>query len=85
MILGVPGDAKRSFFHGPGINNWDMALHKGTRITERFLLEFRAEWFNIFNHAQFGTPVGNFVASNFGQVTTARDPRIGQVALKLQF
>ena len=85
MVLGVPGDAKRSFFHGPGINNWDMALHKGTRITERFLLEFRAEWFNIFNHAQFGTPVGNFVASNFGQVTTARDPRIGQVALKLQF
>jgi hypothetical protein len=85
MTLGVPGTSNRSFFHGPGINNWDIALHKGTQITERFFLEFRAEMFNTFNHAQFETPVGNFVASNFGQVTAARDPRIGQVALKLQF
>jgi len=85
MTLGVPGDAHRLFFHGPGLNNWDMALHKGTQISERFFLEFRAELFNTFNHAQFETPVGNFVASNFGQVTAARDPRIGQFALKLTF
>ena len=85
MTLGVPGDAHRLFFHGPGLNNWDMALHKGTQITERFFLEFRAELFNTFNHAQFETPVGNFVAANFGQVTAARDPRIGQFALKLTF
>jgi len=91
MTLGVPGDAHRLFFHGPGVNNWDMALHKETQITERFSLEFRAELFNTFNHAQFETPgccgssAGNFVATNFGQVTNARDPRIGQLALKLQF
>ena len=85
MTLGVPGNSNRLFFHGPGLNNWDMALHKGTQVTERFFLEFRAELFNTFNHAQFGTPVGNFVASNFGQVTAARLPRIGQVALRLQF
>ena len=85
MTLGVPGDANRSFFHGPGLNSWDVAVHKGTKLSERFFLEFRAELFNAFNHAQFETPVGNFVASNFGQVTAARDPRIGQFGLRLQF
>jgi hypothetical protein len=83
--LGVPGNANRRFFHGPGINNWDMALHKDTHITERTALEFRLEFFNVFNHAQFLNPGGNFGTSNFGVVTAARDPRIGQVALKLQF
>jgi hypothetical protein len=45
-------------------------------------LEFRAEFFNIFNHAQFMTPVGNFSSSQFGLVTSAQPPRIGQLALK---
>ena len=85
MTLGTPGDGNPRFFHGPGINNWDMALHKDTHITERTALEFRLEFFNLFNHAQVLNPVGNFIAGNFGQVTAARDPRIGQVALKLLF
>src|SRR5262249_47154177 len=41
------------FFHGHGLNNWDMALLKDTRITESKLLQFRFEFFNVFNHAQF--------------------------------
>jgi Carboxypeptidase regulatory-like domain len=69
--LGVPGNSNRLFFTGPGINNFDTALHKVTPITERVSLEFRAEFFNTFNHAQFQGPVGNFAASNFGQVTAA--------------
>ena len=56
--LGQEGDADRRFFHGPGINNWDMALLKDTHFTERFDLQFRAEFFNIFNHTQFLTPIG---------------------------
>ncbi len=84
-VLGVGGDAGRRFFHGPGLNNWDMALHKSTHISERVSLEFRAEFFNIFNHAQFNNPVGDFASSSFGLVTSARDPRIGQMALKLHF
>ncbi|MGA2074899.1 MAG: TonB-dependent receptor [Terriglobia bacterium] len=84
-VLGVIGTASRSFFHGPGLNNWDMSLHKTTRITERTALEFRAEFFDVFNHAQFNNPVGNFAASSFGQITSARSPRIGQLALKLNF
>ena len=85
MALGVGGNADRRFFHGPGLNNWDMALFKTTRITERIGLDFRAEFFNVFNHAQFNNPVGDFSSPNFGEVTSARDPRIGQLALKLHF
>lgn len=73
--LGTEGDARRRFFHGPGINNWDFALLKDTKITERFDLQFRAEFFNIFNHTQFLTPSGitGFsggvaTSSSFGQV-----------------
>jgi hypothetical protein len=91
--LGTEGDSSRRFFHGPGINNWDFALLKDTLITERFNLQFRAEFFNIFNHAQFLTPIGitGFNASgvatsgSFGVVPGALSPRIGQLSLKLNF
>jgi hypothetical protein len=85
--LGFAGNANRRFFHGPGINNWDMALHKNTNVTERTTLEFRAEFFNIFNHAQFqfDSSSGDIKSSNFGLVTKARDGRIGQMALKFSF
>jgi hypothetical protein len=83
--LGVAGNANRRFFHGPGLNNWDFALHKNTRLTERTALEFRAEFFNLFNHAQFTNPSGDILGSNFGVVGDTRDARIGQLALKLSF
>lgn len=83
--IGVLGTSNRRFFHGPGFNNWDFALHKNTMIGERMALEFRAEFFNIFNHAQFTNPSGDINGSNFGVVTNARDPRIGQFALKFSF
>lgn len=90
--LGVQGDSPRRFFHGPGLNNWDMALLKNTQITERFGLEFRAEWYNIFNHTQFlgpsgitGFSGGMASSSSFGQVAGAGSPRLGQLALKLNF
>jgi hypothetical protein len=77
------GTADRRFFHGPGILNTDFALEKSTAMAEWMTLQFRAEFFNIFNHAQFYNPSGNFSSSTFGIVTTARDPRIGQVSMKL--
>jgi hypothetical protein len=46
---------------------------------------FRFELFNAFNHAQFLNPSGNVTSGNFGRVSEARDPRIGQVALKFIF
>ena len=84
--LGQVGDVMRRSFVGPGINNWDMALLKDTEITGAMKLQFRAEAFNIFNHAQFYNPDGNYNdVGSFGFVSGARDPRIMQVALKLLF
>jgi hypothetical protein len=86
--LGTQGDAKRRPFYGPGVNNWDMALHKVTRLTESKSLEFRFETFNTFNHAQFdgnGSVDGNINDVTFGKVLKAAPARISQVALKLFF
>jgi len=84
--LGQLGNAKRRFFHGPGINNWDMAALKDLRLTETKSLQFRFEFFNVFNHAQFNNPSGNILdTAVFGKVISARDPRIGQVAIKFLF
>ena len=83
--LGEFGTSNRRFFHGPGIVNWDCAVMKDTRITEKTLLQFRAEFFNILNHTQFRNPSGNFSSDIFGVVTSARDPRIGQMSLKFIF
>lgn len=86
--LGQVGNVMRRYFTGPGILNSDMALLKNTKITESDSLEFRAEAFNVFNHAQFNNPSGqidNAGAGGFGFVTSARDPRIMQIALKLIF
>ncbi|MGH9326366.1 MAG: TonB-dependent receptor domain-containing protein [Terriglobia bacterium] len=86
--LGEQGTASRRFFHGPGINNWDLALFKDVRITESKTLELRGEFFNAFNHAQFYGRVfaqGNFLSSQFGYINHAASPRIGQVAIKFMF
>jgi len=83
--FGVLGNANRRFFHGPGINNWDISLIKDLPITEKMRFQFRAEFFNIFNHAQFFNPDGNFSHGSFGFVTSAHDPRIGQLAIKFLF
>jgi hypothetical protein len=80
--LGAFGNSSRRVFHGPGFNNWDFALHKNTPLREGMTLQFRAEFFNALNHAQFNNPQGNFANARFGQVNSARDPRIGQVSLK---
>ena len=92
--IGLEGNANRRFFHGPGINNWNMAFHKATPITERVNLEFRAELFNIFNHTQFIAPSSIGLCGgvttcdqvpSFGAITQAAPPRIGQLSLKLSF
>jgi hypothetical protein len=83
--LGTFGSAGRSLFRAPGINNWDVSFIKRTEITERLALQFRAEFFNLFNHTQFAGVNTSFGAGAFGQVTSARDPRISQLALRLLF
>jgi hypothetical protein len=86
QALGTIGNAPRSICCGPGISNADLALLKTTRLAEHKELQFRAEFFNAFNHAQFYVPDGNITdGSTFGQVAKARDPRLIQLALKLLF
>jgi hypothetical protein len=80
--LGTFGTANRRFFHGPGIINTDLGMSKRIPIRESMAIEIRGEFFNIFNHTQFNNPDGNFSSSLFGVVTSARDPRIGQVSGK---
>jgi hypothetical protein len=80
--LGTFGTSNRLFFHGPGFNNTDFGLSKRTIIRENLSFEIRAEFFNVFNHAQFTNPGGNINGSNFGIVTNARPPRIGQLSAK---
>jgi hypothetical protein len=86
--LGTQGNSKRRMFYGPGIDNYDIALHKVTPFSEGRSLELRLEMFNVFNHAQFypnGSVDGNIGDASFGQVLRAADPRIGQIAAKFRF
>jgi len=86
--LGEPGNAKRRFFYGPGIDNYDMALLKNVALTEPKSLQFRFEAFNVFNHAQFYGPAsvnGNVNSSSFGEVVSAAAPRLMQAAVKFIF
>jgi hypothetical protein len=82
---GYFGDAGSYSVHGPGTINFDMAFYKDFHIKERHTFEFRAELFNIFNHTNFAALSTSLGASNFGAVTSARDPRIAEFALRYQF
>jgi hypothetical protein len=82
---GFFGSASPGSIPGPGVIDFDMALYKDFRIKEGHTIEFRAELFNIFNHTNFSGVSTTFGASNFGHVTSARDPRIAEFALRYQF
>ena len=77
------GNAGRGLVNAPGINNWDLALMKDTKIHERLRLQFRAEFFNAFNHVQYGPPDFDMQDSNFGAISNDAGPRIIQLAMKL--
>jgi hypothetical protein len=86
---------------GPGFHRFDFSAFKAMTLSERFTLQFRSEFFNIFNHPNFNAPnfggngvvaisnSGNFTSTNFGEIGSTRDapydPRQIQFALKLLF
>jgi hypothetical protein len=86
---GIPlftyGNLSRNSIRGPGINNFDISLVKKTVIRESKSLEFRAEFFNAFNHTQFFAIDNKGGSSTFGQVLSDRGPRLIQLALKFYF
>jgi hypothetical protein len=84
------GDESRNdpVLRSPGEANWDFSAFKNFSLTPegKVHLQFRAEFFNIFNRVQFGYPGQSLGSSSFGQITTiANSPRLVQFALKLAF
>jgi hypothetical protein len=81
------GDSGVGAISGPGQHNWDMSFIKNTKITEALNLQFRAEFYNIWNHAQFSAPANNFGSlSTLGDVTSSSvPPRVVQFAFKFVF
>jgi len=83
------GNSAVGIITGPGQHNWDVALIKNTKVgglREDANLQFRAEFFNVWNHAQFDPPFNTLNAPNFGViVSTSTPPRIIQFALKYSF
>jgi hypothetical protein len=70
---------------GPGSQNFDFSVFKETRIRERVNIQFRTEFFNVFNHANFGNPNTTLSSGTFGRITSAATSRDIQFGLKLLF
>ncbi|MGH9824129.1 MAG: hypothetical protein ACREDR_12855, partial [Blastocatellia bacterium] len=79
------GTLPRNFFNGPGTTNIDMSIIKNTKIRERVNVQFRADFFNLLNHAEFSNPNLNISSQNFGKIQDTADPRIIQFALRFAF
>jgi len=82
---GTFGDASHNSLRGPGYFDVDLAISREFKLREWMTLRARVEAFNALNHPNFNGPVSNISASNFGQITTASDPRIMQASMKLVF
>jgi hypothetical protein len=87
VAAGTIGNSPRTICCGPGLNNWDMSFNKLTQFGERLQMEFRGDFFNVWNHAQFYSVDGDVTnqGSTFGQVQHVHDPRLVQLALKFRF
>jgi hypothetical protein len=84
--IGTFGDSGRGMFRGPGQWNVDFSLFKDIPISERFKLQFRSEFFNLFNHANFSDPSSSLDSASYGQIRgTSVNARLVQFALKLSF
>lgn len=79
------GTAGRNIAQGPGYGDWDFSAFKHIPVTEGKEFEFRAEFFNFLNHANFRLPDSDISSPTFNQILAAQPPRLIQLALKFQF
>lgn len=79
------GSERTGSFLGPGIENWDLGAMKNIDFKERYKFQFRGEFFNAFNHANFNAVDTGLNDASFGQVTTTHLPRRIQLGAKLYF
>ena len=77
------GSASRNPMRGPSFKNVDLSLSRRIALSAGLGLELRVEAFNLFNTTQFGAPNGVTGSATFGTITTAFDPRVIQIAVKL--
>jgi len=83
---GAFGNLPHALCCGPALSNSDLVVSKKTPINDRWNTEFRAEFYNAWNHTQFNNPDGNFSDSTFGQILKVREsPRVVQFGLKFLF
>jgi hypothetical protein len=82
---GAFGNSGRNNMRGPGSLNVDWGLFKQIPIVEGHTLQFRTEFFNLFNRANLGLPNSNLQSAQFGRITSAGSPRVIQFALKYVF
>ncbi len=83
--VGTWGNAGFNSLRGPGRDNWNLSVFKSFSFGEERRLELRAESFNLWNHTEFDQVSNGLGASNFGQVTSAFDPRVFQFGAKIYF
>ena len=87
--VGTFGTLGRNVLYGPRLYSLDMGIFKNFRITEQASVQFRAEFFNIFNQVNFNNPNTTVTGGGFGAITSTNpaggDPRIIQFGLKLAF
>ncbi|MFN0103196.1 MAG: carboxypeptidase regulatory-like domain-containing protein [Bryobacteraceae bacterium] len=79
------GNSPRSVLRGPNIANIDLSLGKSFSITERWKTEFRGEFYNLLNHTNFGQPGPTRGTPAFGVISSAREARRIQLALRVTF
>ncbi len=83
--VGTVGAARRGQLRAPGDSSLDYSLFKNFQLVEHTRLQFRGEFFNVFNHASLGAPNTSVNSPNFGTISSALEARIVQFALKLIF
>ena len=79
------GNASRNPVRGPSYRNVDFALIRRVPVRAGTAIEIRAEVFNLLNTPNLGAPAAVAGAANFGTITSALDPRVAQLAVKLLF
>ena len=85
VFSGQFGNLGRNSLYGPGQFNLDMALTRRFTVGERWKLDFRADFFNMMNHANANNPTTSLSSSTFGEITSFTSPRYIQMAIKLYF
>lgn len=84
--MGTFGTSPRNIVTSPGLFNLDWSLAKSFRIVERCSLQLRGDFFDLLNNPHYNAPGGSVAAtSTFGKITSASDPRIVQLSVKVRF